>query len=275
MSETGSSNHFLMCPPDHFGVIYEINPWMHREVQVDRAGAFDQWTQLVESLRSLGARVDLLDPQPGDGPPDLVFTANAGVVNQRTFIPARFRHPERQAEEPILRAWFASRGFDIRDISAGLCQEGAGDAIFYRDVLVAGYRWRSDIASHPELSSILKRPVRSVELVDQRFYHLDLAFCPLDSTRALIAPLAFDRYGLAVLKDLVPDPIWLTSEESLAFCANSVVVGQSIVMPNCSERLQVILAAAGFSVVLSPVPEFLKAGGGCRCLTLALPSYPT
>ena len=31
-----------------------------------------------------------------------------------------------------------------------------------------------------------------------------------------------------------------------------------------------ILEDAGLSVVVAPVGEFLKAGGGCRCLTLAL-----
>ncbi len=27
---------YLMCPPDHFGVFYEINPWMHTQVAPDR-----------------------------------------------------------------------------------------------------------------------------------------------------------------------------------------------------------------------------------------------
>ena len=30
-----------MCPPEHFGVLYEINPWMHREVAVDLDRARD------------------------------------------------------------------------------------------------------------------------------------------------------------------------------------------------------------------------------------------
>jgi hypothetical protein len=68
----------------------------------------------------------------------------------------------------------------------------------------------------------------------------------------------------------VPEPVWLTDDEATSFCANSVVVGDVIVMPRCPPRLGRILEAAGFSVTVSPVGEFLKAGGGCRCLTLAL-----
>ena len=33
---------YLMCPPEHFGVLYEINPWMHREVRVDAERARQQ-----------------------------------------------------------------------------------------------------------------------------------------------------------------------------------------------------------------------------------------
>ena len=27
---------YLMCPPDYFGVFYEINPWMHTQIAPDR-----------------------------------------------------------------------------------------------------------------------------------------------------------------------------------------------------------------------------------------------
>jgi N-dimethylarginine dimethylaminohydrolase len=73
-----------------------------------------------------------------------------------------------------------------------------------------------------------------------------------------------------VLEELVPEPVWLTDDEATSFCANSVVVGDIVVMPRCTARLGRILEDAGLSVAVAPVGEFLKAGGGCRCLTLAL-----
>ena len=80
---------YLMCPPAHFGVLYEINPWMHREVTVDVDRAQAQWDELVRTIRAAGAVVELLEPV--EGLPDLVFTANAGVVNGSQFVPTRFR----------------------------------------------------------------------------------------------------------------------------------------------------------------------------------------
>jgi len=257
-----------MCPPEHFGVLYEINPWMHREVAVDRERARDQWERLVATLRSAGAEVVLQDP--GEDVPDLVFTANAGVVNGHQFVPSRFRHPERQGETPYDVAWFSSHGFRVDELPLGVSHEGAGDALPFGDVLVSGYRFRSDAASHAYLSRLTGAAVRSVELVDDRLYHLDLTFCPLDDRRAIIAPGGWDRYGRTVVAALVPDPLVLDEEETYRFCANSVVVGTNIVMPACPPRVGRQLEAWGYQVAVSPVDEFMKAGGGCRCLTLAL-----
>ena len=53
------------------------------------------------------------------------------------------------------------------------------------------------------------------ELIDERLYHLDLTFCPLDERRAIVAPLGWDRYGCEVVKALVPEPLALDIDESL------------------------------------------------------------
>jgi N-dimethylarginine dimethylaminohydrolase len=269
---------FLMCRPENFDVFYEINPWMHAEVKPDTEQATAQFEGLVEALRAAGAQIEFQPSVPGL--PDLVFTANAGLVNGRQFVPASFRHPERQGETPYDEAWFESHGYTLARLPEGICHEGAGDALPFAAppgesapagmVLVSGYRFRSDFSSHAPLSSLIGAPVRSVELVDERLYHLDLTFCPLDDQRAMIAPMGLDSYGLAVLKELVPEPLYLEDDEASAFVANSVVVGSNIVMPSCPPRVGRILEGWGFSIAVAPVGEFLKAGGGCRCLTLAL-----
>src|SRR3954470_1127179 len=95
----------LMCPPDFYGIEYEINPWMSRSRGAERTTAVAQWEGLVGILRDLGVQVELM--QPRQGLPDLVFTANAGVVINNCFYSARFRHEERARESPVFDAWFA------------------------------------------------------------------------------------------------------------------------------------------------------------------------
>jgi N-dimethylarginine dimethylaminohydrolase len=137
-------------------------------------------------------------------------------------------------------------------------------------VLVSGYHWRSQPDSHAHLSRLTGAAVRSVELVDPRLYHIDICFTPIDDRRALIAETAFDRASARMLQEMVPEPFVLTEEEALTFCSNSVVVDNNIVMPNCPPRVGRQLEAWGYNVIVAPVSEFMKGGGGCRCLTLAL-----
>ena len=191
------------------------------------------------------------------------------------FVPSHFRHPERRGETPVNVAWFAARGWTVDRLPDALDHEGAGDALPFTPeggptVLLSGYSFRSDASAATELSALLRCPVRPVQLVDPRLYHLDLTFCPLDGRRAMIAPLGWDAYGRKVVEALVPEPLVLADDEALSFCANSVVVGGTVVMPSTPLRVGRQLEAWGFDVVECRVDEFLKAGGGCRCLTLAL-----
>jgi arginine dihydrolase len=276
MSSLAWGRRYLLCPPDHFNVVYEINPYMHKQVHPDLDAARTQFDNLVSALEAAGASVEFLDPVPGL--PDLVFTANAGIVNGATFITSRFRHPERQGETPIDNAWFAANGYELLELAGEEPFEGAGDALPFglcegdssHTAFVAGYRTRSSVLTHGALSEATGVPVRSLELVDERYYHVDLVFCPLDSRHALVAPQGLDRFGTKVVEQLVPEPIWLEDDEAATFTANSVVVNDVVVMPACTPRLGRILEGIGLEVHVSAVGEFLKAGGGCRCLTLAL-----
>src|SRR5262249_27167402 len=85
-----SQPRILMCPPDHYGIEYEINPWMNRSLGAVRELAFRQWKTLRDTLVELGVQVEILPPAPNL--PDLVFTANAGLVFRETFLSSRFRH---------------------------------------------------------------------------------------------------------------------------------------------------------------------------------------
>jgi N-dimethylarginine dimethylaminohydrolase len=67
--------------------------------------------------------------------------------------------------------------------------------------------------------------------------------------------------------ELVPEPLVLSEEEALTFCANSIVIGRTVVMPACPDRVRRQLEAWGFDVLLVDVSEFHKGGGSVRCLT--------
>ena len=263
---------YLMCPADRFDVVYSINPWMNTAIPVDRRRAQGQWEALVAELEAAGAEVETLEPAAGV--PDMVFTANAGLVVGETFIPANMRHRERHGERLHFERWFREHGYRVEPLTTETVQEGAGDALPFAGRMVAGYRTRSSRDAYPELSRRIGAPVLPLELCDPRYYHLDLAFCPLGAGRAMVAPSALTDEGRARLGELVPEPLLLEPAEAASFCANSVVVGRTVIMPACPPRLRRLLERWNLEPVVVEVGEFIRAGGGVRCLTLALDVSP-
>ncbi len=204
------------------------------------------------------------------GLPDLVFTANAGVVFHNLVLVSRFRHGVRQGESPLFDAWFRAHGFEVEHLPEGLYFEGAGDALFCGDALFAGYRVRSDAKAQQWVGDRLGVEVLPLELVDPRFYHLDTCFCPLNESAAIYFPGAFDEYGRSVLEARVPRLIEVSADEAATFSCNAVVVGRSVVLNAGASGLQESLKRAGFSVHPLPLTEFIKSGGSAKCLTLRL-----
>jgi N-dimethylarginine dimethylaminohydrolase len=267
-----SQEHFphgrwLLCQPVDYDVRYKINPWMDPKRTPEKMQARQQWQNLHHHLLRLGAWVEYVTH--ADGWPDMVFTANAGLVRGLDVVLSRFRHPERQGEEPFYRAWFESNGFNVLTVSAGSF-EGEGDALFIGDTLVCGYGFRTDKETHAEVAGLLHvARYLSVELVDPYFYHLDTCFCPLNESLALIYPGAFRQEDVARLEQEIT-LLRVSEADARHFVCNAVVLGNDVVLPaGCDETYQ-ILAANGFRSYPIELSEFIKAGGAAKCLSLKL-----
>jgi N-dimethylarginine dimethylaminohydrolase len=268
MTTSPAAAHILMCPPDYYGIEYEINPWMNRQRQADHGLAVQQWQGLYRTLLGLGAQVSLLTPV--QGLPDMVFTANAAMIYRGDAILSRFRHPQRQGEEAYFAAWLEKNSFYVRRLPDERYFEGAGDALFAGDTLIAGYRIRSDARSQQMVGELIDSRVIPLELVSGYYYHLDTCFCPLSATQAIFFPEAFDEYGRAALKEVVPELMPVAEEEARSFACNAVVVGRHVVTNAGCPQLHRDLQARGFMPVETPLSEFVKAGGSAKCLTLRL-----
>jgi N-dimethylarginine dimethylaminohydrolase len=260
----------LMCPPGHYGIEYEINPWMSRSRQSDPRLAQEQWKGLYRLLQDqLGVEISLVEPRPGL--PDMVFTANAGLVWGNRFITSNFRYEVRRREVPCFENWFQVRGYEICHLPEENFFEGEGDLLKSGDLFFAGYHIRSDIVSHQKVAEILEREVLSLELTDEWFYHLDTCFCPLGGGQAIFYPAAFDAYALKVLENNVPTLIPVTEVDAKRFGCNAIVVGHHVVMNDGCPQTRRELESLGFSVFETPLSEFIKAGGSAKCLVLKVP----
>lgn len=272
LQRTARTRHYLMCPPQYFEVTYAINPWMNTQVPVDVDRALVQWEVLRHTYLSLGHTVELIEPMIGQ--PDMVFAANGGLVVGKRAYGAKFRFPERGAEGLAYSDRLRGAGIDVFDPSQ--INEGEGDFLSLRNMILAGTGFRTSLDAHIEAANALDRPVVSLELVDPRFYHLDTAIAILDDgngdSPADIAyfPRAFSRHSQRTLRDLFPDAIICDEIDALVLGLNSVSDGRNVIMPSAAIRFASLLRDRGYVPVPVDLSEFLKSGGSVKCCTMEM-----
>ena len=230
-----------------------------------------------------------LEDDPGHALWKRDFTGASGLIflgsPPNRFIASRFRYPERQYEEPYFADWFQDRGFEVSLMPRDMPFEGAGDALFDRSgpslagagsdsaaCLWMAHGHRSIHGARDVLAERLGIDVVVLKLVDQRFYHLDTCFCPLEGGYVLYYPPAFDAESRAVIEKRIPAAkrIVVAEEDALAFACNAVNIDDIIVLNRASADLVRSVARKGFDVQQTPLSEFMKAGGSAKCLTLRL-----
>lgn len=271
---------FLMCEPKFFDVNYEINPWMKSQIhRVNTSLAQQQWLKLHDILSKLNCDIYSINNQEKNVP-DLVFTANAGFVINNHVLLSRFESIERRYESEIFAQEFNKLNYhvDFSCLEQDVSFEGAGDILFHAKsstyILAHGFRSKKNALNivnnfcnkHNKKSSVLQ-----VELVDDRFYHLDTCFCPLDNGYILYYPKAFSEQSQNILnKKLKPYLLDVSEEDAITFSCNAISVKQFLIANKFSHELTKKLLSLGLILIETPLNEFIKSGGSAKCLTLEI-----
>jgi len=271
---------FLLCPPDYFDVRYAINPWMDPDAwdpEVHNDASHKGWQALVMAIEEAGGQVVTLPAEPGV--PDMVFTANCAVVLNGTALLGHYRHPERQREEPFVKACFEKlMAQDVVDelepCPKGLFFEGAGDAVWdpSRQLMWMGYGPRSDREMDRVVSRMFGVETLSLEMVNPRYYHLDTALSVLSDGEILFIKSAFSAESLECIETTVPREkrIPISDGDALRLAANGVCIGKTLITGGISRFLEALLKERGYRVRHLPLGSFALSGGSAYCLSLRL-----
>jgi arginine dihydrolase len=282
MTPARTKARFLMCRPNYFAVLYQINPWMDPRSWASDGCALHstsrrEWARLHDCLLDCGAEIELVTPSPGL--PDLAFTANAAVVLDGKALLSRFRYPQRQPEQALYAAAFddlCRRGVidEVKKLPPGLLLEGAGDCVWdsTRKLFWMGYGPRSDHSAQFTVIKEFGADVVALELVDPRFYHMDTALRPLPQGELMYVPSAFSRRGLATIREFVEpaNRVELAEADAMQLAANAVCIDRNIILSECSQDLRNNLEMRGYIVCKMQLGTFLRSGGSAFCLTLQL-----
>ena len=123
-----------------------------------------------------------------------------------------------------------------------MTHEGAGDCVFdrARNLFWMGYGPRSDIAARRAIEDTFDVEALPLKLADPRFYHMDTALSALPNGEVMYVPGAFTPEGRALIADRVSaaQRIALDMDDACAFAANTVCIGNALVMPGCGAKLR-------------------------------------
>lgn len=256
----------LVCRDDDFKVTQALNPHAHPET-VDPRHAFSQW----EHMRSVLMKyADVEVAEFGDGTPQEIFWTRDpyGLVGDQVVL-ANFQPKERRPEVEYYESWFAKH--DIPTVKPDGMFEG-GNVVGHEGVYYMGTGYRGQAEDCDRLSWQLGKEFVGLEVVSADFFHLDVAMVSLGD-HVMYYPQAFTPEALEILGDRLPDAIELSAEEVDGFCANSVALGDTVIMPPNQPTFRAKVEAIGKTAVEVDLSAFKPlGGGGVHCLTNSLPA---
>ena len=266
----------LMCDPKYYTVSYAINIHMLDEQGnlnlVNPMQSLQEWLSLKRCFEKLGYKVNTLSA--AKGLPDLVFTANQSLpLPDGRVVLSKMRALERDPEVEVLKAWYEKKGIH-QFIEMESFFEAMGDVLWHpgKKLLWGGYGYRTEKKALEELFNKTNIPIIPLELIDERFYHLDTCFSLLDSETLAYYPGAFSEETTLFLENYFKRTILIDEEEAIknfagnCFCPD----GKNVIIHPGSHKFEKKLLDLGFKIHQVKTTEFIKGGGSIFCMKLAL-----
>lgn len=268
----------LMCEPRYYNITEAHNPFMRGSIgTVDTSKAMAQWQDVKKTIEGLGCPVKTIEPV--EGLEDMVFAANqtfTGLTRkmEKVCLLGQMRHPSRRLEVPHFEKWFEKEGYRIARLKdSSLTFEGMGDCLWHpgKRLLWGGFGFRTDPEVYEEVAQIFEVPVVALKLVNERFYHLDTCFSPLNQEAVLIYPAAFAPESLELILKLFPIVLAADEQEAMKklVCNTTIIDATSILQAGASTAAHQI-QAIGLDVHEVDTSEFIKSGASSFCLKMNL-----
>ena len=85
-------------------------------------------------------------------------------------------------------------------------------------------------------------------------------------------PNAFSEEALHSIEEIfsAKDRIEIDEEDALYFACNAITIKNTLILNHASTHLEHKIRSFGYRTIFCPIGEFLKEGGGNKCLALSL-----
>lgn len=174
---------------------------------------------------------------------------------------------ERNPESEFYQEWYKNHGYQITQLPENLYFEGGGELQHWRNKILIGTGFRTDQKASEAVGKIFNKEVIRLDLIDERFYHLDTCLMVLNDDVVFYYPEALSTQAVSSLRSIIPTLVEIDKEEVTNFAANSVVFGSTVFIQKGNKEMARQIEQFGYKVIDIDISEFMKAGGGAHCLT--------
>jgi dimethylargininase len=253
---------FIVRPPTEALARCELSELERRPIDV--AQAQDQHRAYCRQAAALGVRIVELAPEPGL--PDAVFVEDVAVVLDELAVLTRPGVVSRRPEVAVMAEVLASFR-PLVQLEPPATLEG-GDVLRVDRVLYVGLSGRSNRAGVDQLARAV-RPCgyQVVAIRPQGCLHFKTACTYLGQKTFLLNPQWIEPARLRADIIIEVDP-------TEPYGANTLPIGDTILMPSAYPRTCQRVRRAGFCVQTLDVSELQKAEAGLTCMSLRFDAPP-
>jgi dimethylargininase len=239
-------------PGDSYPGCISSHPLRHT-VDVSRARA--QHALYCEALSELG--LEVIRVPRDDLHPDSCFVEDNAVVHGGKALICRMARESRRGEEEGIEAALREH-MHVKRAVAPATVEG-GDVIHLPGRLISGLTQRTNLEGVAQMRKWLEIPVDTIEdpeIVHIKSYVTYLGRGTMIATGKYAVHPALEGFRV------------LVAPEGEEYAADTLAVGDSVMMPAGLPRAHEMVREAGFDVVPLDVSEFEKCEGAVTCLSI-------
>ena len=242
----------VRTPGDSYRSCLSTHP-LHSTVSLELAR--EQHARYCETLSELG--LEVIHVLRDDLHPDACFVEDNAVVHGGRALICRMAKESRRGEQPGVAAKL-EESMPVRWAEEPATIEG-GDVVHLEDRLICGITQRTNPDGVAQMEEWLGVPVSTI--FDPGIMHLKSYLTYLGKGIA-IATEKYSRHpALEGLHILIPP-------EGEEYAADTLAVGDTVLMAQGHEEAQRLVRDAGFDVVPLDVSEIEKCDGALTCLSI-------
>lgn len=224
---------------------------------IDGSRAVEQHRAYCVALMDLGLKISYLDERLAEAYPDACFVEDTAIIHGKKALIARLARESRQGEEGHVEE-VLGQDLTVKRAEAPATIEG-GDVIHLPYRLICGITQRTNQEGADQLRDFLGVPVDTI--VDQSIVHLK-SYVTYLGRNTMIVTRKYAEHPVLSGFDVLVVP------EEEAYAANTLAIGDKVLMADGYPKAKAMVQEAGFDIVSLDVSEFAKCEGALTCLSL-------